>query len=467
MQIGRESDPSGSGGYIYTPISGKENHPVTYVSWASATRFSNWMSGEAGAIYGGNLNGYKGYTQRKDNQRAWGAGAISLPTQTEWIKSAYYNQSTNTVYKHATGRTGSSNSITTDDANYANTVDDTMPVGSYETPSFFGTYDQAGNVREMLDNKVLQVGGGYASDANGVSHTYVVDNGQNNSKQASKGFRIVSLAAIQQDKDENGTNEFYITNFKNGDNRAPILENPSPGSDDQSIDFDDEQADDNTWKLLPAEIGKEYSFSIADSAYDPEGGSVTFGQLVGPDWLRLNAEGELSGTPTKESHLGSFNIQYKVKDETGLFSITNEPVELLVSQQLNATEEDDNLQTTFGTTWVFGLGGDDVITGSKQDEYFSGGAGNDSLNGGAGIDRAQYSGNKTNYSLRLLDSGAVEITDLRETSPDGVDLLRDIEHLDFANGTRMVADAIPLSKPLSYEFISSFGTQDNDRIPLD
>ena len=85
------------------------------------------------------------------------------------------------------------------------------------------------------------------------------------------------------------------------------------------------------------------------------------------------------------------------------------------------------------------------------------------MNGGAGIDRAQYSGNKANYSLRLLDSGAVEITDLRETSPDGVDLLRDIEHLDFANGTRTVADAIPLSKPLSYEFISSFGTQDNDR----
>ena len=87
-----------------------------------------------------------------------------------------------------------------------------------------------------------------------------------------------------------------------------------------------------------------------------------------------------------------------------------------MSQQLNATEGDDNLQTTFGTTWLFGLGGDDVITGSDQNEYFAGGAGNDSLNGGAGIDRAQYSGNKANYSLRLLDSGAVEITDLRAVS---------------------------------------------------
>ena len=65
--------------------------------------------------------------------------------------------------------------------------------------------------------------------------------------------------------------------------------------------------------------------------------------------------------------------------------------------------------------------------------------------------------------MRLLDSGDLEITDLRETSPDGVDLLRDIEHLNFANGTRTVSDAIPLSKSLSYEFISSFGTQDNDR----
>ena len=147
---------------------------------------------------------------------------------------------------------------------------------------------------------------------------------------------------------------------------------------------------------------------------------------MGPDWLTLNAQGDLSGTPTREEHLGSFNVQYTATDETGLFSITNEPIELLVSQQLNATDEDDNLQTIYGTTWFFGLGGDDVITGSDQDEYFAGGAGSDSLNGVAGIDRAQYSGNKANYSLRLLDSGAVEITDLRETSPDGVDLLRDI-----------------------------------------
>ena len=190
----------------------------------------------------------------------------------------------------------------------------------------------------MVDNKLLQLGGGYASDANGVSHQYVSDGAQqNNGKEANKGFRIVSLAAIQQDIDENGTNEYYITNYKNGNNRAPILENPRPGSD--------EQAEDNTGKLLPAEIGKEYSYSIADSAFDLEGGSVTFGQLVGPDWLTLNANGELSGTPTKESHLGSFNIQYKATDETGLFSITKEPIELVVSQQLNATEDDDNLQT--------------------------------------------------------------------------------------------------------------------------
>ena len=125
-----------------------------------------------------------------------------------------------------------------------------MSVGSFATPSFFGTYDQAGNVREMLDNKVLQVGGSYASDANGVSHRYVVDNQQNNVKQAGKGFRIVSLAAIQKDKDNNGTDEFYITNFKNGDNRAPILENPRPASDNQSTDLGDEKAEDNTWLSL-------------------------------------------------------------------------------------------------------------------------------------------------------------------------------------------------------------------------
>ena len=178
--------------------------------------------------------------------------------------------------------------------------------------------------------------------------------------------------------------------------------------------------------------------------------------------MKLNAQGELSGTPTKEEHLGLFNIRYKATDEIGLFSISAAPIELLVTQQLNATEGDDNLQASPGTEWVFGLAGHDVITGTEQDENFGGGAGDDSLNGGDGIDRAQYTGNKADYSLRLLDSGDVEITDLRETSPDGVDRLRSIEHLDFADGTRTISDALSQSQSLEYQIISTFGTQNDD-----
>ena len=225
------------------------------------------------------------------------------------------------------------------------------------------------------------------------------------------------------------------------------------------------QLNDNTWSLKPGEIGKAYSYSISDSAYDPEGGAIAFSQLVGPDWMKLNAQGELSGTPTKEEHLGLFNIRYKVTDEKGLFSVIKEPIALLVTQQLNATEGNDDLQARPGTAWVFGLAGHDVITGTEQDEHFGGGAGDDSLHGGDGIDRAQYTGNKADYSLQLLDSGDVEITDMRETSPDGVDHLRSIEHLDFADGTRTISDALAQSQSLEYQIISTFGNQERRFIP--
>ena len=61
------------GGFIYTLIEGKENHPVTYVTWNNAAIFTNWLSGKAGAIYG-NLGSNKYYNSRYNgpSNSAWG-----------------------------------------------------------------------------------------------------------------------------------------------------------------------------------------------------------------------------------------------------------------------------------------------------------------------------------------------------------------------------------------------------------
>ena len=109
-----------------------------------------------------------------------------------------------------------------------------------------------------------------------------------------------------------------------------------------------------------------------------------------------------------------------------MYHITEVPINISVIQKLAATEGNDVLNGIKGVTWILGLSGDDQINGSAEDETIDGGAGNDTIDGGAGSDRVRYSGKRKDYSLTKLVDG-YEIVDLRSNSPDGTDLLKNIE----------------------------------------
>ena len=92
-----------SGNYTYTVI-GSTNHPVTYVSWGDAARFSNWLHNgqpngpqnvnttEGGAY---TLNG--AITDAALNSVSRNAGAQwFIPTYNEWYKGAYYQPALDT-----------------------------------------------------------------------------------------------------------------------------------------------------------------------------------------------------------------------------------------------------------------------------------------------------------------------------------------------------------------------------------
>lgn len=96
----------------------------------------------------------------------------------------------------------------------------------------------------------------------------------------------------------------------------------------------------------------------------------------------------------------------------------------------------------------------DFFTGNAQNNEFEGQGGNDTLKGaggadflqgGEGTDRADYSGNRSQYSLTRLMDGVHMITDLRANSPDGSDVLVDIEQLRFADQDSNLAWATPVS----------------------
>ncbi len=88
--------------------------------------------------------------------------------------------------------------------------------------------------------------------------------------------------------------------------------------------------------------------------------------------------------------------------------------------------------TSFADSFI-GNSQDNTLEGQGGNDSLKGGGGYDNLQGGDGTDRADYSGNKSQYSLIKLSSTTYLISDLRANAPDGTDMLDSIEQLRFAD----------------------------------
>ncbi|MCX8496275.1 MAG: SUMF1/EgtB/PvdO family nonheme iron enzyme [Akkermansiaceae bacterium] len=134
-----------SGSYSYTVTSALANRPVVYVSWLGAARFANWMVNGQG---NGNMeNGAYTLNGATGGIILANAGAqVYIPSENEWYKAAYYNAANSSYSLYPNGQ----NTIATEDANYNSRA--STDVGTYAgDPSFYGTFDQGGNVWEYND----------------------------------------------------------------------------------------------------------------------------------------------------------------------------------------------------------------------------------------------------------------------------------------------------------------------------
>jgi Ca2+-binding RTX toxin-like protein len=82
---------------------------------------------------------------------------------------------------------------------------------------------------------------------------------------------------------------------------------------------------------------------------------------------------------------------------------------------------------------IVGRAGDDFIEGFGGDDMLSGGAGNDRLDGGAAFDIALYLGSWTSYGVTWNGSTNRAVIDWRPNSPDGLDIIANIEQLRFSD----------------------------------
>ena len=146
-----------SGSYSYAVRSDRGNRPVNFVSFWDAARFTNWLTSgdtETGVYV---LSGVTSPTNNTitRNPTAWDNGGVAIASVNEWYKAAYYQPAaadgdSDGYWSYPTR----SNSISTDDANYNDSVGNTTAVGSYNRPSYYGTFDQGGNVLEWNDTIV-------------------------------------------------------------------------------------------------------------------------------------------------------------------------------------------------------------------------------------------------------------------------------------------------------------------------
>lgn len=168
-----------SGSYTYSVMDNggnSANRPITYVSWFDAARFANWMqngqgsgSTETGAY---TLNGATSGEAPAVNPDA----QFYIPTANEWYKAAYYspvlNSGSGGYYRYATQSDSAPGNIIGGAANQANYRADLetgnfavtqspdfvnaqnylTDVGAFtNSASYYGTFDQSGNVYEWND----------------------------------------------------------------------------------------------------------------------------------------------------------------------------------------------------------------------------------------------------------------------------------------------------------------------------
>jgi len=200
-----------SGSYTYSVITNggnSANRPITFVSWWDSARFSNWMANgqptgaqtstttENGAY---NVNGAtSGNAPAKNvtNPNTSAAPTLFIPNENEWYKAAYFDPTLNSgsggYYTYATQSNAAPGNVIgsgTNQANYNNGLFSVTQSGGYSgsqnyltdvgafsgSGSFYGTFDQSGNVYQWNDldgtaGSLRGVRGGYWNgNSGGVS----------------------------------------------------------------------------------------------------------------------------------------------------------------------------------------------------------------------------------------------------------------------------------------------------------
>ncbi|WP_013323381.1 formylglycine-generating enzyme family protein [Gloeothece verrucosa] len=215
-------------GYVYEPLEGYADLPVVYVSWFDAARFCNWLhfgkpkkgesvlgttegNAEIGAYNTSLMTGKRGIQlveTHNPQAKYW------IPTLDEWNKAAYFDPSKDgqggywlyptksDTKPKAVPPPGDENSANYYDFQWAAPETYLTPVGSYKySSSYYGTYDQGGNVHEWVETSLYKkthrwIRGGGATNYDLALSRLNVDSEYPDHKLYIFGFRVAKKPDI-------------------------------------------------------------------------------------------------------------------------------------------------------------------------------------------------------------------------------------------------------------------------------
>jgi hypothetical protein len=237
-----------NGSYVYTVKQNMGNKPVTPVRYRNAYRFINWLNNGQGdsdtenGVYSVSL----GYRATRPRDAKW-----FLPSENEWLKAAYYDptmEGDRKFHKYATqsedapvvataDAAGNISNPGTNVANYNigadwNNVDGNVTtVGSAGNTSYYGTYDQTGNVHELMHEYsssngtigpiINARGGSFHSPIDRIDRSYVLDTTEGGANVGFRVGRLVTFDPVDGDFDDSATLEAADIDLLSKELRSP------------------------------------------------------------------------------------------------------------------------------------------------------------------------------------------------------------------------------------------------------
>lgn len=100
----------------------------------------------------------------------------------------------------------------------------------------------------------------------------------------------------------------------------------------------------------------------------------------------------------------------------------------------------DSIEGNEGRDFLSGFDGEDTLSGGDDDDFLEGGAGDDTLEGGFGFDQMIASGNRADYVITPGNGDGTYTVEDTVAGRDGVDVIRSVESIVFADRTINVGD---------------------------